>query len=186
MPARVQPYHRPDDCAGDPHERAAVSDLFAHLFVGRDDPHFDAAHDGMAIAARSPAMAGALAKLGGVVFGQLGWSKHADLRELAAATVNRHFASDYSFEARRAPALAAGLSEPQLAALSGDAPQGLFSEDQRLVIDYARAVATGAVPASLFERMVAAFGETGAVEATGAIGFFAFWATFLNATRPGS
>ena len=184
MSARVEPFHRPSDCTGTPEERAAVDDLFATLFGSRDDPHFDSAHDGMAIAARNPALAGALAKLGGVVFGQLGWCRRADLRELAAQAVNRHFASDYSFESRRGAALAAGLSEAQLAALGGALPEALFSDEQRLVVEYARAVVAGQVPEPLFARMVAAFGETGAVEATGVIGFFAFWAMFLNATRP--
>ena len=140
MTARVKPFHRPADCTGSPEERAAVDDLFATLFGSREDPHFDAAHDGMAIAARNPALAGALAKLGGVVVGQLGWCRRADLRELAAQTVNRHFASDYAFESRRGAGLAAGLSETQLAALAGDLPEGLFSDEQRLVVEYARAV----------------------------------------------
>ncbi|MDE2405095.1 MAG: hypothetical protein KGM17_10560 [Sphingomonadales bacterium] len=185
MTARIQPYHRPSDCIGDPHERSAVADLFAHLFAGRDDPHFDGNHDGMAIAARSPALAGQLARLGGVVIGQLGWSQRVLLRELAAQAVNAQFNSRYSFESRRGIGESAGLSELQLEALaSGEAPAELFDAEQRLVIDYARATAKGHVSDALFKRMVAHFGEAETVEATAVIGFFGFWAMFLNATRP--
>ena len=185
MTARVQPYHRPSDCVGDPHERSAVADLFAHVFAGRDDPHFDAQHDGMAIAARSPAMAAELARLGGVVVGQLGWSQRTQLRELAAQAVNGQLGSRYSFESRRAIGENAGLSDLQLDALaSGECPADLFSPEQKLVIDYARSVAKGHVSDALFKRMIEHFGETETVEATGVIAFFGFWAMFLNATRP--
>jgi alkylhydroperoxidase family enzyme len=60
----------------------------------------------------------------------------------------------------------------------------LFNTEQRLVIEYTNAVVAGDVPAELFARVVAQYGEKGAVEFTTAIAWWSFWAMFLNATRP--
>ncbi len=179
--ARVKPVHKASDYTGDPAEAAA---LFGTMFPGIENPAFDANHDGMAIAALNPKMAQYLAQTSRFMALDLGWCKRADLRELAIMTVNQHFGSTYSIRSREAIALAGGISADQAAALPDWRNSSLFDEEQKLVIEYAQAVMTGTVPAALFERVKAAFGETGAVEFTGVVGFWSFWAMFLNATRP--
>ncbi|MCE7795290.1 hypothetical protein LWE61_01825 [Sphingobium sufflavum] len=179
--ARVQPVHTASDYRDDPADAAA---LFGTLFPGVAAPAFDANHDGMAIAALNPKLALTLAQTSRFLALDLEWCKRADLRELAIMTVNRHYGSTYSIRSREAIALAGGISADQAAALDDWRNSNLFDAEQRLVIDYAQTVLSGTVPAALFEQVKTAFGEKGAVEFTSVVGFWAFWAMFLNATRP--
>lgn len=179
--ARIKAVHRPGDYAGDP---ADVDALFATLFPGVESPAFDANHDGMAIAALNPKLALTLAQASRFMALDLGWCQRADLRELAILTVNTHYRSAYSLHSRVATVRACGISDAQTAALSHWHDSPLFDDAQRLVIEYSLAVVSGDVPAALFDRVKTQFGETGAVECTAVIGFWSFWAMFLNATRP--
>lgn len=182
---RITPVFRPTDHpnAGDPAIDAGLAELFETLFPGNPDPAFDMGHVGVALAAQNPGLALRLSQLSRFVALDLPWCARADLRELAIQAANRHFGSDFSFEARRGAGAAAGLSAEQLAAIPEWRTSGLFDEEQRLVVEYAYAVASGLVPADLSARMVAAFGEKGTVEATTVIGLWSFWAMFLNATH---
>src|SRR5205823_6652455 len=155
-------------------------ELFGTLFPGVEDPELDESHAGLAIAAHNPKLALALAQLSRLIALDLPWCRRTDLRELAIQTVNLHFGSDYSFEARRAAARAAGLSDELLAALGDWRASPLLNDEQRLVIEYAHAAASGRVPAELFQRVVEHYGERGAVELTTVVGFWAFWAMLLN------
>lgn len=179
--ARVKAVHRPSDYTGNPAEVAA---LFDTLFPGVDTPAFDSNHDGMAIAAVNPKLALTLAQTSRFLALDLDWCQRADLRELAIMTVNRHYDSSYSIRSREAIALAGGINADQAAALSDWRTSKLFDEEQRLVIEYSHAVLSGTVPAALFDQVKATFSEKGAVEFTTVISFWAFWAMFLNATRP--
>jgi ABC-type uncharacterized transport system ATPase subunit len=136
------------------------------------------------IAALNPKLALNLAKLSGFIALELPWCERRDLRELAIQSVNVHFKSAYSFKARKPTAEAAGISAEQQAALESWETSDLFEDEQRLVIAYAHAVASGAVPPEIFSRVADRYGEKGAVELTTVIAFWSFWAMFLNATRP--
>ncbi len=179
--ARVKPVHRASDYQGDP---AEISTLFATLFPGVEAPAFDGNHDGMAIAALNPKLALVLAQTSRFLALDLAWCARADLRELAILTVNLWYKSTYSLQSREATVRACGISDAMAAAVPDWRGSDLFDDEQRLVIEYSQAVVTGDVPAALFDRVVAAFGETGAVEFTSVVGFWSFWAMFLNATRP--
>lgn len=185
MPAHIPPIHCPADAPAE--LRAPIEALFAALMPGRDDPHFDEAHDGMALAAHSPALAQALAALGGAVMGGTGFAAEADLREIVAQVVNRHFGQSYSAGARQSAARAAGLTDEHLSALAtlGAGENLAFTARQRLVVSYARAVASNSVSDDLARQMIGEFGNAATVEATALVGFFAMWALFLNALRPG-
>lgn len=161
-----------------------VGVLFGTLFPGVPNPEFDEAHEGIAIAALNPQLALTMAKATGFMVGQLHWSQLTNLRELAIQAVNVRLKSPYSFRSRTKVAAAAGISIEQQNALASWRESSLFDGEQRLVIEYANAVVNGKVEQDLFDRIVVAFGEKGAVECTALIGFFAFWAMFLNATRP--
>lgn len=182
--ARVTTIDKPEAYPGTPDEatRQDLADLFAAMFPGNPAPEIDKFHAGVAIAAHSPRLALNLAKLSGLIAGELGWCQRKDLRELAIQTLNLHFKSDYSFQCRAGIAADAGISHQQQAALSKWQTSSLFDAEQRLTIEYAGAVVTGNVPEPLFARVKAQWGERGAVECTALIGFWAFWAMFLNAT----
>lgn len=185
--ARVTAIFRPGDFPSerqDPKARQQLADLFGTLFPGVADPAFDEHHAGMAIAAQSPGLALMLARASGFIAGELPWSQRKDLRELAIQTVNHHFASHYSYRSRIAIGESVGITAEMQDALPNWKASGLFDDEQGLVIDYAKAVATGSVPQPLFDRVVTTFGEQGAVECTAVAAFWAFWALFLNATHP--
>lgn len=184
--SRVTAVHKPGDYPGNPDEptRAALAELFGHMFPGVENPEIDRAHSGVAIAALNPGLALHLSKLSGFAALQLGWSQRTDLRELAIQTVNLHFKSDYSARSRHRAWQAAGLSMEQLAALPYWQTTGLFDDEQRLVIEYALAVVSGDVPEALFARIAARYGEKGAVECTAVIGIWSMWAMLINAVQP--
>jgi alkylhydroperoxidase family enzyme len=183
---RVAAVHKPSDYPGTPDDqtRADLAELFEHMFPGVEDPEIDKPHSGIAIAALNPKLALMLSKISGYAALELGWSKRADLREIAIQTVNLHFQSDFSAQSRFKAWEAAGLSKDQLAALPYWRTTNLFDEEQRLVAEYALAVLAGAAPEALFARVVERFGEKGAVECTVVIGLWSMWAMLINATRP--
>ena len=182
--ARVHLINKPGDYPGTPDDAtgADLAALFGALFPGNLAPEINKFHAGVAIAAHSPKLALHLAKLSGLIAVELGWCQRTDLRELAILAVNLQFKSDYGFRSRLPNANAAGLSDDQLAALTDWQGSALFDEDQKLTIAYAHAVASGDVPGELFDRVKTRWGEQGAVECTALIGFWGFWAMFLNAT----
>ena len=184
--SRVTPVYRPSDYPGSPDEqtREDLAELFAHMFPGVDDPEIDRPHSGVAIAALNPRLALHLSKLSSFAALQMGWSKRADLREIAIQTVNLHYKSDFSARSRHRAWEAVGLRMEQLAALPFWQSTGLFDEEQKLVIEYTLAVVAGEVPEALFTRVVARFGEKGAVECTAVVGVWSMWAMLLNAAQP--
>jgi len=183
---RVTAVYKPSDYPEplDQETKLQLSDLFARLFPGVADPEIDKSHSGLAIAVQNPALALRLSSLSRFMALELAWSRRSDLRELAIQTVNLHFKCDYSFRARIAVAAAAGVSRAQQDALAAWTTSDLFDDEQKLVIEYAQAVAAGDVSTALFARVLRNYGEKGAVEFTALVAFFSFWAIFLNATAP--
>lgn len=184
--SRVTAVYKPSDYPGSPDDqtRADLAELFGHMFPGVENPEIDRPHAGVAIAALNPKLALQLSKLSGFAALQFDWCKRADLREIAIQTVNLHFKSDFSAQSRFKAWEAVGLSKDQLAVLPYWQTTNLFDDEQRLVIEYALAVVSGDVPAELFARVVARYGEKGAVECTTVIGLWSLWAMLLNATQP--
>jgi alkylhydroperoxidase family enzyme len=183
---RVTAVYKPSDYPGTPDEATGreLAELFQYLFPQVAEPQIDQRHAGLAIAAQNPKLALHLAKLSGFIAGELPWCHRRDLRELAIQTLNIYFKSDYSLNARVPNAVAAGIGADLQAALPSWRTSQLFNDEQRLIIEYTEAVVRGAVPAELFARVVANFGEKGAIECTTLVAFWSFWAMFLNATHP--
>jgi alkylhydroperoxidase family enzyme len=183
---RVTAVYKPSQYPGTPSEeiRQELAELFQHLLPRSAEPEIDKRHAGIAIAAQNPRLALALAKLSGFIAGELPWCRRQDLRELAIQAVNLQFKSDYSFNARIPNALAGGVGTDLLAALPSWRTSTLFNEEQRLIIEYANAVASADVSAELFARLVDTYGEKEAIECTALISFWSFWAMFLKATHP--
>jgi alkylhydroperoxidase family enzyme len=170
--------------SADAETRAGLDELFAGMFPGNPDGAIDHNHSGMAVAANSPKLAAMMGQMSRFVVLELGWSQRKALSELAIRTVNHHYGSTFSNDARLGAAKAAGLSGAQLAAVP-DWRSDLFDAEQKLTIEYAGAVLRGAVDDALFARMVATFGEKDTVECTAAIGWWALWASLIEATGAG-
>lgn len=183
--SRIKPVYKPGDYP-DPDEqtRQELTELFGFLAPGVADPEIDKAHTGTAIAAHSPKFALNLSKMTGHVALGLGWSQRKDLFELAVQAVHLHFKCDFSFAARIPKADPSGLGMDRLAALPFWRTSGLFDEEQRLVVEYVEAVASGDVPDELLARVTARWGETGAVELAAVIATFSAWAMLINVARP--
>jgi len=184
--ARVTAVYKPSQYPGTPSEatRRDLAELFRHLFPEKSDPEIDKRHAGVAIAAQHPKLALELAKLSSFIAGGLPWCQRRDLRELAIQTLNIHFRSDYSFNARMPTAVANGIGADLQAALPSWQTSSLFNDEQRLIIEYTHAVVRGDVPGELFSRVVSKYGEKEAIECTALVAFWSFWAMFLNATHP--
>ena len=184
--SRITAVYSPVDHPGqqDSQTAEALGELFGYLFPDNPDPKIDRAHAGIAIAAQNPKLALHLAKLSRFIALELPWCQRTDLRELAIQTLNLHFKCDFAFQARWPHAQAAGIGPELQAAIPFFETTTLFNDEQRLVIEYTRAVVSGDVPAALFARVVERYGEQGAVEFTTAVGWWSFWAMLLNAVRP--
>lgn len=179
---RAKGIFSPRDAPAEGQQAADTRALFDHLFPGVADPRIDANHAGIAITAASPKLALQLAKMSRFMALELEWCQRADLRELAILTVNLQLGCAYGFETRLSIAQAAGLDGAVIAAIPEWASSRELNAEQRLVVEYARAVIDGAVTDGLFARVVERFGQAGAVEFTSVVGFWSCWAMILNAT----
>jgi alkylhydroperoxidase family enzyme len=98
--------------------------------------------------------------------------------------VNLHFKCAYTLRARAARAQSLGIDAAALAAIPNFSSSAIFSDTELLVVEYAYAVVRGDVPAALFARVTARFGEKAAIECTAAIAWWAMWAMIINALCP--
>lgn len=161
-----------------------LDELFAYLFPNGQHAQIDQTHIGLAIAAQNPRLALMLTQMSRFMVLEMPWGQRSDLRELAIQTVNVHFRSEYSFKARNKISAACGISMDQQNAIAYWKQTDLFTVEQKLVIEYTSAVVRGKVEDQLFASAKEAFGEKSVVELTSVIGFWSFWAMFLNATYP--
>lgn len=179
---RIKPVFKPADHPGG--AEADVKALFDHLRPGDPDPEIDMGHAGIAIAALNPKVALGMAQLSRTIAAETGWAKQGDLRELAFYVLNRHFRSDFSVEARRPYWEAVGLSDAMIAAVPEWTASPLLNDTQKLVIKATLATIKAEMTDDLFARLVAAFGETGAIEFSALVGFWSCWAMVINAANP--
>jgi 4-carboxymuconolactone decarboxylase len=104
------------------------------------------------------------------------------LFELAILVIAVHWKSGHEWAAHAGLARAAGIGEDIIAALRrGDAPR-FAKDDEQAVYDFVGAlVADRRVPQPLYDRAVAALGETRLVELANAVGYYVALAVMLNA-----
>jgi alkylhydroperoxidase family enzyme len=185
--SRMTPVYKPGDHpdAADPVVAQRLADLFEHMMPGVKDPEIDRAHGGFAVVARDPRLAMHLIRLSDHIVKDMPWtSQRRDLRELAIQTLNFHFLCEYSYRAHVPTAEKYGISAEQLSAIPYWQTTPLFTDVQRLVVEYTLATVKGEVSDALFSRVVKAFGETETVEFTTAVAWWSFWAMIINATQP--
>ncbi len=185
--ARIRAVCRLDDLPAEAGiaERKDLEDLFERVLPEESERAFTDSRLGWGVlAAQSPRFALEVARLTKFIASEMSWFGRSDLRELAIQAVNLHFKCEFSFRSHLKYAQAAGLGAERLAAIPYWRTTSLFTDEQRLAIEYAYAVAQGDVPDELFSRVADSFGEKQAIEATAVIAHWSFWAMMLNATRP--
>jgi AhpD family alkylhydroperoxidase len=107
----------------------------------------------------------------------------ADIRELVICRVAALNGAAYEWAAHAPLALAAGVTEEQLAAVRTGTP-GALGDPQQAAVDYASAMTTDVtVPDELFDRIRRHFGDRGTVELTATAGTYNLVSRFLVAFR---
>ncbi len=139
---------------------------------------------GYAVLARNPRLARAIFGSARYIEREMPWSQRLGVRELAVQAINHHFGCDFSFHAHLQFAQAHGVGVDKQAAIPYWRTTNLFSDEERMAVEYTFAVVKGDVSDELFGRVVERYGERGAVEFTMAIAWWSLWAMILNATRP--
>lgn len=128
----------------------------------------------------SPELAARWSRMG--EFLRYSTSLPAKLNELAIIVVGRHWNSQLEFHIHAEAARAAGLDPACIEAIRlGESP--VFAEAAEVEIyDYARLLLqTGRLPEAVHAAVVARWGERGAVELTGVIGYYTMVSLTLNA-----
>jgi 4-carboxymuconolactone decarboxylase len=108
----------------------------------------------------------------------------AALREIAILLTARHWTAQFEWYAHRKLALEAGLTPAICDAIAqGERPAGLDAA-QSAVYDFAASLlATGQVGDPVFDAVARRFGEAGAADLIGTIGYYTTVSFFLNVDR---
>jgi alkylhydroperoxidase family enzyme len=181
--ARIQGVSHPRNWPGemDDHTKKGFEELFAFV----PDEEFAGRHFGYAVpTAQSPWLSLHIARLTSHVVRDMEWPKRVDLRELAIQTVNLHFKCGFNYRSHIGYAESSGISAEMQAAIPLWNTSDLFDEEQKLVIEFAYATASGDVSDDLFQRVRKRWGERGAIEFTAVVATFAFWAMLVNVAAP--
>jgi hypothetical protein len=185
--ARVKLVQRPGDYPGalDAETRKDLDALFGHMFPGASDPQIAGTGAVFGVVAQDPKMALALVKTSDHFVQENEFTVgRNDLRQLLIQTLCYHFKCDFNFTSHIKAAVANGLTVEQQALIPFWKTTNVFTDEQRLVIEYTYAVCGGEVPEELFARVVKQFGEKGAIQCTTAIAWWSFWGMIANATQP--
>jgi len=185
--SRVKLVLKPSDFPGSPDEQtqANIKALFDHMFPGQDNPEIPGSSGAFGVVAQDPKLALLLVKVSDYIVREMPWtSGRRDLQQLMVQTLNHHFNCDFSFLAHIKPAATAGISTEMQAAIPFWHRTNVFTDEQRLIIEYTYAVVTGEVPQELFQRVVDQFDELQAIEITVGISWWSMWAMIIGAARP--
>ncbi len=185
--ARVTLVSTPDAYPGSPdaETKKDVAALFKHMFPHAEAPEIPGSSAVFAVIAQNPKLSLLLVKVSDYILGEMPFTHgRADLRECAVQALCYHFKCDFNFTAHLGGAKRAGITVEQQAHIPFWKTTNVFTEEQRLVIEYTYAVVAGDVPEELFARVVQQFGEKIAIECTVAIAWWSFWCMIANATRP--
>lgn len=108
----------------------------------------------------------------------------AALREIAILLTARHWTAQFEWYAHRKLALEAGLTPAICDAIAkGERPAGL-DPAQSAVYDFAAGLlATGQVGDEAFDAVLRQFGEAGAADLIGTVGYYTTVSFFLNVDR---
>jgi 4-carboxymuconolactone decarboxylase len=128
---------------------------------------------------RSPGLCDLVQRVGAYV--RYSSSIPSRLNEMAIIMAGRKWTAQYEFYAHRKLAIEAGLSPAICDAIAaGKRPQNM-ADDEADVYDYcSELLATGYVSDATFARINNRFGERGAVDLIGAVGYYSLVSMVLN------
>lgn len=106
------------------------------------------------------------------------------LTELAILIAARQWTNNYEWNAHAPAAERAGLSQPIIAAVADGRRPDRMADDEAIVYDFCIEVLHNqSVSDPTYARMLAKFGEPGAVEAASLEGYYTYLSMIMNAAR---
>jgi len=131
---------------------------------------------------RSPEMGDAAAQLGSQL--RFHSSLPSRLNEFVILITARHWNAQYEWFAHRKLAAAAGLSPAVIDSLAAGRKPAPMQPDEEAIYDFAhQLLSTKQVSDAAFKAVVDKFGERGAVDLTGVLGYYCFVSMMLNVDR---
>jgi 4-carboxymuconolactone decarboxylase len=131
---------------------------------------------------RSPELADHAQKLGAYV--RFGTSIQPKLNELAILLTARHWTAQYEWYAHRQLAMKAGLSADIADAIAQGKRPAAMGPEETVVYDFCHDVLeTGQAGDASFKAVVGKFGERGAIDLIGVMGYYSLVSMVLNVDR---
>jgi len=127
----------------------------------------------------APELAGRVAHLGAYV--RFEGDLDMRVRVLAAMTVAREFDAEYVWGAQTGGARRQGVPESTITAIREKHTRGVPPEDAQIIDFTRRLLREHRVDAATFQALRGRFGESGLIELTGSIGYYAMLAMTVNA-----
>jgi len=128
---------------------------------------------------RSPGLADPAHKLGAHV--RFGTALGPKLTEIAILVTARYWTAQFEWQAHARLALQAGLSQEIIDAIAERRTPSFTDQDERIVYDFCDTFYRDhRVDDATYQRIVDRFGEKGAVDLAGLIGYYSFVSVTLN------
>jgi len=127
----------------------------------------------------APELAGRVAHLGAYVRFEGGLDMR--VRVLAAMAVAREFDAVYVWGAQSGSALRQGVPESTITAIREKHTRGVPAEDAQIIAFTRQLLQRHRVDDATFQALRSRFGESGLIELTGSIGYYAMLAMTVNA-----
>jgi 4-carboxymuconolactone decarboxylase len=127
----------------------------------------------------APELAGRVAHLGAYVRFEGGLDMR--VRVLAAMTVAREFDAEYVWGAQAGSARRQNVPESTITAIREKHTRGVPAEDAQIIEFTRRLLREHRVDGATFQALRSRFGESGLIELTGSIGYYALLAMTVNA-----
>jgi 4-carboxymuconolactone decarboxylase len=157
-----------------PEQKTMAEDLLSGERGGMNGP--------FNVTLRSPEMGDQAQKLGAQLRFHTSLPKR--LNELAILMTARFWAAQYEWSAHRRAAIAAGLSPAVIDAIAAGKRPASMQPDEEAVYNFGSELfKTKQVSDAAFKAVVDKFGERGAVDLTGVMGYYCFVSMMLNIDR---
>jgi hypothetical protein len=155
--------------------RAYVEDTFRrHETMG--------SHPNFAMLAHNPRLADLMMTLTKYLL-SVPWVQRSDVHTLLIMICDKRLKSEDSYMAHYAGfGFGRGVSEEKMAAL--DFPESaIYTDEERMIIEFAHAALDGDVPDDLFERARALYGDREMLEVAVSLAYWTFFPYFINALQ---
>jgi len=131
---------------------------------------------------RSPQLCDLVQRVGAYV--RYATSIPAPLNELAICMAGRKWGAQYEFYAHRRLGIDAGLAPAILDSVANGRRPEAMSADETIVYEFVMSLlGTGQVPDARYQAVVDRFGERGAMDLVGAVGYYSLVSMVLNVAQ---